>query len=319
MDEILNKVNFCLEPVESTNDYVKYRVNIKIPLSIGWIDEVRFVLEENNSYKIFHKYNDNEFAVFETDVIIPTKALYHYYFTIQRGNDFIYYKKEQRTNTKAISKNDMWKLSVNFECPMWAKGKIMYHIFLDRFYRDTCINMKPMKNRIIHKNWDEDMIVGPDSNGIWNSDFYGGNLKGISDKLEYIKSLGVSILYISPIVWSQSNHRYDTSDYSKVDPYAGTNKDLKDLCDKAHSLGMKVILDAVFNHTGNDSIYFNEYGNYKELGAYQSEKSIYYPFYRKYIYNDSTHFDYWWGLKNLPECDGYSKEWQNYIYGEGRN
>jgi len=80
---------------------------------------------------------------------------------------------------------------------------------------------------------------------------------------------------------------------------------------------MKVVLDAVFNHTGNDSKYFNEFGNFQELGAYQSRDSKYYPFYRKYVHDNQTYFDYWWGMKNLPVCDGNSNDWQNYIYGEG--
>ena len=122
---------------------------------------------------------------------------------------------------------------------------------------------------------------------------------------------------MSPVALSQSNHRYDTADYEIVDPYAGTNEDLKELCDKAHKRGMKVILDAVFNHTGNDSKYFNEYNTYPELGAFQSENSKYYSFYKKHKHNNKTYFDYWWGMTNLPVCDGNSRKWQNYIYGKG--
>jgi glycosidase len=102
-----------------------------------------------------------------------------------------------------------------------------------------------------------------------------------------------------------------------IDPYAGSLEDLRRLCDEAHKMGMKVILDAVFNHTGNDSKYFNEFNSFPELGAYQSRDSKYFPFYRKFIANNHVYFDYWWGMKNLPVCDGNSKIWQDYIYGEG--
>ena len=209
----------------------------------------------------------------------------------------------------------MWKMSVNFDTPEWAKGKIMYHIFVDRFNRGSNNELVEMPRRHIHKSWDEDMMIGPDKEGIWNNDFYGGDLKGIIEKLDYIKSLGVSILYLSPIVHSQSNHRYDTADYENVDPYAGSNEDLKILCNKAHEMGMKVVLDAVFNHTGNDSKYFNEYGTFDTVGAFNNFSSPYSPFYRKHYANNRVYYDYWWGMTNLPVCDGYSKEWQEYILG----
>ena len=201
--------------------------------------------------------------------------------------------------------------------PDWAQGKIMYQIFVDRFNRGSKEALKEMPIRTIHKSWDEDIIIGPQQRGLWCTDYYGGDLKGITDKLDYIKSLGVSIIYLCPIVYAQSNHRYDASDYEKIDPYVGNDDDLKELCDKAHSMGIHIILDAVFNHTGNDSKYFNEYNTFPELGAYQSSESKYYPFYRKHFHNGKTYFDYWWGMGNLPECNGYSKEWQDYIYGVG--
>ena len=320
MKELLKDIKFNITKISSTKEDATYKVNIQVPMNLGWIERMKFVVESDEkriTYLMEHIKNEDEYSLFTTEIILPTKALYHYYFSFEANNNFIYYKKNNVEDINSISKEDMWKMSVNFEVPKWAQGKIMYHIFVDRFNKGREEPLEEMPNRTIHKSWNEELVIGPDKNGIWNADFYGGDLKGIEDKLDYIKSLGASIIYLSPIVWSQSNHRYDTSDYEKVDPYAGTNKDLKDLCDKAHSLGMKVILDAVFNHTGNDSKYFNEYNNFNELGAYQSSKSKYFPFYRKYINNNQIFFDYWWGMKNLPVCDGNSKEWQDYIYGEG--
>ena len=289
-------------------------------MSIGWIERMKFITETSDkrvAHQMKHVKNENDFVWFETEIELPTRALYHYYFSFEANQNFIYYKKKNRDKIKSVSKDDMWKMSVNFDVPSWAKGKVMYHIFVDRFNRGNEYPLEPMPNRIIHKSWDEDIIITKDENGRWNTDFYGGDLKGIIKKLDYLESLGVSIIYLSPIFWSQSNHRYDISDFEKVDPYAGCNDDLKELCDKAHSKGMKIILDGVFNHTGNDSKYFNEYNSFDEVGAFQSEKSKYYPFYRKYIRDGKTCFDYWWGMKNLPVCDGNSTAWQNYIYGEG--
>ena len=80
---------------------------------------------------------------------------------------------------------------------------------------------------------------------------------------------------------------------------------------------MKVVLDAVFNHTGSDSKYFNKFGNFDEVGAYQSNDSKYSSFFRKHYHNGKEYFDYWWGFDNLPECNGNSFEWREYILGEG--
>lgn len=316
----LDDIKYNIKEIEKTENDCKYKIEIQVPITIGWIERMKFITEANDgrrAYQLKHIKNDDNYVYFETELNLPTKALYHYYFSFEANHRFIYYKKENRQDINHINQDEMWKLSVNFKTPDWAKGKIMYHVFVDRFNRGNPNQPEKMKNRNIYKSWDDEVKIGPDENGIWNADFYGGDIKGITEKLDYIESLGVSIIYLSPIVWSQSNHRYDTADYKKVDPYAGTNKDLKELCDKAHEKGIKIVLDAVFNHTGNDSKYFNQYNNFETVGAYQSENSKYYDFYRKYIYNNKPQFDYWWGMTNLPVCDGNSKIWQDYIYGEG--
>ena len=320
MNELLKKIEFKLIKKESTVDNANYVIEIKVPMSLGWIERMKFVVEsttERTVRQLKHVKNDDGFVYFKTEVILPTKALYHYYFSFEANHNFFYLKNKNKDNYNSITKNEMWKLSVNFEVPEWAQGKIMYHIFVDRFNRGSKKSLEQLPNRIIHNSWDEDVIIGPDNNGRWNTDFYGGDLKGITEKLDYIFSLGATIIYLSPIVLSQSNHRYDTADYEEIDPFAGTKGDLEELCNKAHQLGIKIILDAVFNHTGNDSKYFNEYGNFEELGAYQSSESKYYSFYCKHTYNNQAYFDYWWGMKNLPVCDDASKTWQDYIYGIG--
>lgn len=275
----------------------KYKVELKVPMEKGFIENVNLILD-NTYYPLYHRENKDGYAIFENIIEIETKAIYHFKFGYKTNGNY----RETKTN----------KISINFEVPDWAKGKIMYHIFVDRFKRNGG-SFIDIPGRIKHKNWDEKPIIGPDENGIWNNDFYGGNIKGIIDSLDYIKSLGVSIIYLSPIFESSSNHRYDTANYEKIDPYVGNEEDLKELCEKAHKNNIKIILDGVFNHTGNDSKYFNEYGRYETIGAYQSTDSPYTPFYRK----TNGKFDYWWGMKNLPVCDGTSKAWQDYIYGEG--
>ncbi len=313
-------VEFNLEEIKDLENGKRYRVTIKLPISIGWIEQMKFMVEkgwETISFPLKHKENKDFKVVFEGEIDLETRAIYRYYFNCLINNENKFIKEVNLLDDNQIIRDEKGKLSVNFNTPDWAKGKIMYHIFVDRFYRGSETKMKTMPRRIIHNSFSEDMIIGPDQNGIWNNDFYGGDLEGIIEKLDYIKSLGVSILYLSPIVWSQSNHRYDAADFSQVDPYVGCNDDLKRLCEKAHEKGMKVILDAVFNHTGNDSKYFNEYNTFDNVGAFQSVDSPYANFYRKHYHNGEVKYDYWWGMPNLPVCDGNSKEWRHYILEKG--
>lgn len=313
------QLGFSITPIKEANDGIQYRINVDAPMT-GWYDDMYFVVENEQgrqAYKIKHKENRENMVSFESDIFLPSRAMYRFYFSYNLDGEQKFIKKKQMTESD-IYRDEMFKMAVNFSVPDWAKGKIMYHIFLDRFNRGSQEPLPEMPRRHIHKSWHEKMQIGPDKEGIWNNDFYGGDVPGITQKLDYIQSLGVSILYISPPVYSQSNHRYDTAEYEIIDPYAGTNEDLKKLCDEAHKRGMKVVLDAVFNHTGSDSKYFNKFASFDELGAYQSEQSKYSNFFRK-RYNSKTgkqEFDYWWGMDNLPVCNGDSPEWINYITGE---
>lgn len=309
-----------IEQLSSNSDGAVYKVSIKIPMNLGWIERVKFSVGNSKEKKIFqlnHVKNDDEYSCFETQVYLVTQAVYHYYFSFEANGNFYYHKKFNKTGNHSVTKQECWKMSVNFDVPEWSQGAIMYHIFVDRYRRGSKEPLEKMPNRKIHKSWDEPPVLGPDEDGMWNIDFYGGDLKGIEESLKYIQKLGVDIAYLSPIVRSQSNHRYDTADYFEIDPYVGCAEGLKRFCDAAHKRGMHVILDAVFNHTGNDSKYFNEFGNYDTVGAYQSKDSEYYDFFKKYWENGEMTFAYWWGMKNLPECDGNSPKWKDYIFGVG--
>ena len=304
--------------IEKLDDAIKYKITLELPMDIGWIEDVNFIALKGNNplyFKMKYLKKENNKVFFETEIKLETRAIYHYYFTYKVNNKTKYLKKEILTNNNIV-KHEMFKTSVNFNTPDWAKGKIMYHIFVDRFNKGNKAPLKEMPRRNIYNSWNEELQLGPDKSGIWNNNFYGGDLKGIIEKLDYIKSLGVEIIYLSPVVYSQSNHRYDAADYECVDPYVGCNDDLKELCEKAHQKGIKIVLDAVFNHTGNDSKYFNEYNTFNTIGAYQDINSPYASFYKKHYNNGSIEYDYWWGMKNLPVCDGTSKDWKNYILGE---
>lgn len=211
-----------------------------------------------------------------------------------------------------------WQLSVyqsDFTTPEWLKGGIFYQIFPDRFYFSGEKKKDIPSGRLLRTDIDADPLWRPTPEGkVLNNDYFQGDLKGIEEKLDYIASLGVSCIYLNPIFEAQSNHRYDTADYSKIDPLLGSEKDLKNLCSQAEKRGISIILDGVFSHTGDDSIYFNKYGRYDSVGAYQSKQSPYYKWY-KFI-NHPNEYHSWWGISILPEVIEESPEFIGFITGK---
>ena len=141
--------------------------------------------------------------------------------------------------------------------------------------------------------------------------FFGGNLSGIIEKLPYLSALGVTCIYLSPICKAASNHKYDTGDYFSIDPSFGDDNTLKELLEKAHDLGIRIILDGVYNHTGDDSLYFNKYGNYPTVGAYQSKDSPYYNWYSFKDFPDK--YDCWWDITILPKLNLGNREVREYF------
>ena len=194
-------------------------------------------------------------------------------------------------------------------------GNVFYQIFPDRF-ASSGRELPKIEGRIVVTDRDKVPTFLPDEKGIVrNNEFYGGDFEGIRSKIPYLKSLGVDTVYINPIFEAQSNHRYDTADYLKPDPFLGDEGDFRRLVDSLHEAGIKIILDGVFSHTGADSIYFNKYGNYDSLGAYQSKNSPYYNWYNFTKWPDE--YRSWWGINILPEVSEDNPEFLNFICGEG--
>ncbi len=197
--------------------------------------------------------------------------------------------------------------------PGWFGRGVTYQIFPDRFCRTAVPDPSGMVgDRVVHQNWSELMEYLPDEAGeIRNRDFFGGSLQGVISKLDYLSDLGVSTLYFCPIFEAASNHRYNTADYGKIDPMLGDEADFRQLCEEAHRRGMRVMLDGVFNHTGNDSRYFNAKGFYPDLGAAQSTESPYYGWYSFQRWPDQ--YDSWWGIHTLPAVNETHPAYIDYI------
>ncbi len=199
--------------------------------------------------------------------------------------------------------------------PDWYSDGIMYQIFPDRFYRGQHQDFSPQypRNSLIHGNWNDSPHYFRNEKGeIEYWDFFGGNLAGILEKLDYLKSLNISILYLNPIFLSGSNHKYDTADYQQISPEFGHKELFEELCSEAKKRGISIILDGVFSHTGEDSIYFNKYGHYDSVGAAQSEDSPYYPWYRFESYPDE--YECWWGVKSMPNVEEMHPGYQDFIF-----
>lgn len=205
--------------------------------------------------------------------------------------------------------------SKDFKTPDAVKGSTIYQIFPDRFFRSGKKKEGVPKDRILRDDWGGAPMWEPDENGKINEyDFFGGDLKGIEEKLDYIKSLGVGWIYLNPIFEARSNHRYDVADYEKIDPLLGDEKDFEALCASAKEKGIGIILDGVFSHTGADSVYFNKENRYPSAGAYNSKDSPYYDWYKFKKYPDE--YDCWWGVDILPEVDEENDSYMEYIAGE---
>jgi len=205
--------------------------------------------------------------------------------------------------------------SPDFSTPSWLKGGIMYQIFVDRFAKSEKYTIKQKKNTVTKPDWDNDIPDYPEKPGdaFANNCFFGGSLYGIVEKLDYLSSLGVNTLYLNPIFDAASNHKYDTADYMKVDEMFGGEDALKLLISELKKRNMHLILDGVFNHTGADSIYFNKFGNYPSLGAYQSKNSPYYSWFDFKKHPDD--YNCWWGVKILPCLRKDCAEFREFICG----
>ena len=198
--------------------------------------------------------------------------------------------------------------------PGWFGEGLTYQIFPDRFCRSRLPDMAEMPaGRRLHGNWEDVPDYLPDGDGEYCRDFFGGDLAGIRGKLPYLRELGVETLYLCPIFEASSNHRYNTGDYRRIDPMLGTEEDFRALCQEAHDLGIRVILDGVFNHNGRDSRYFNADGRYDTLGAAQSQDSPYYPWFHFHPW--PTDYDAWWGIRDLPAVNEDAPSYRDFIFG----
>ncbi len=208
--------------------------------------------------------------------------------------------------------------TADYTVPSWFGEGVMYHVFVDRFCRGAGETHRRTGERApeINPDWENGIPQYAPYPGapLTNHVHFGGNLWGVAEKLDYLASLGVKVIYLSPVVEAYSNHKYDTGHYKAVDGGFGGDAALDHLLAEAHARGMKVILDGVFNHTGDDSLYFNRYGLYPSVGAVQAPDSPYRDWY--YFRNFPDEYESWWGITIMPKLNHGHEACRRYFTGE---
>lgn len=282
---------------------------LKITVKSSGVEKCRFIMRYDEESECGYDMikSDDSFSI--TLVNLKMGLLWYHFEAdgVVFGNDGLCVAKENSDENFQLSickkRDDICE----------NDGRIMYQIMPDRFAKAAgygCENGKKLKK------WGEMPDFLPNEKGeITNDDFFGGNLEGIRREIPYLKSLGVNCIYLNPIFKAKSNHRYDTGDYSEIDSLLGDFDDFVRLVTDCKNNDICIILDGVFNHTGDDSLYFNKYGNYKSVGAYESKKSPYYKWYTFEEFPDK--YVSWWGIDTLPTINKNCDEFEDFIAGQG--
>ncbi len=313
-----SKKNNFKSPFGTLTEGEMCRISVHIPKSCETVGvQLIFLLENMDEYRIIpmERYGvNNEYEIYSCTFSLTMANLYFYYFRIATQNgDFSLYKEGyDRTNMES---GELWQLSCipsDFSVPSEYFGAVMYQIFPDRFNQvGVCDTVGKLKPFVIHQDKHDIPDYLPSIDGeVKNCDFYGGNLRGITTKLDYLRELGVKVIYLNPIFKAWSNHRYDTADYLKIDELLGNEADFRELCESAHERGMKIILDGVFSHTGSNSKYFDKLGIFED-GAYSNPDSPYRSWYdfKKY----PNEYTSWWGIDTLPCVNEMDEGFRDFI------
>lgn len=266
--------------------------------------------------------------LYEATIAVPEEPMLFWYdFVIAREGDTARYgtSYDQLGGVGAYYEGQpqSYQLTVYdpaYETPEYLRHGVVYQIFPDRFHQDK----NAQKGRVrkiraahpeaaFHQDWNEapTLDIDPENGDNRALDFFGGTLKGIKQKLDYLQQLGVTVLYLNPIFRARTNHRYDTGDYMEVDPILGDEAAFDELVKAAKARGMHVLLDGVFSHTGADSRYFNRFGTYDTVGAYQSEQSPYADWYSFEQFPDR--YNTWWGFYTLPAVNKDNAAYRDYL------
>ncbi len=306
---------------------------------------------EHKSLPMEKVYSTNAYDVWEAEFSLDEIGVYGYHFNLKRNDrDIVTYADNQNTvNVPGVmvrglggigmftaygrNKNpyQLTVYSKDMKMPEWTRDMVIYYIFPERFKNGNKANdpvvgkTKFYGNRDIqiHKNWcDPKPWVPGDgfSDDQWCNDFYGGDIDGVIQKLDYIRSLGANVIYLNPIFFAPSNHKYDTADYHKIDPHFGDLRTFQRLVSEAKKRGIRIILDASLNHCGSDSIYMDRFGKYPTLGAFENQtitpESPYYEWFKfdTRQTDPSRMFSSWLGFDSLADINDKVESYRDFAY-----
>lgn len=304
------------------NEEFQIRIKTKTCLEVYSVF-IHIIDEHNINRKLQMDFEscDGEDNIYKISVKAPAsgKLLWYYFEVFER--DQIYYYGNNHEEYGGVGESyecnpKHYQITLYkriHEIPKWYRESIMYQIFVDRFNRGENHQEKDVRaNSFLYSDWYDTPTYLKNTDGsIKRWEFFGGDLYGIIEKLDYLKELNVTCIYLNPIFDAPSNHKYDTSDYKKIDFMFGGLEAFEKLVEECDKRGMKLILDGVFSHTGSDSIYFNRYRRFHEVGAYESKRSPYYPWYKFTNYPDE--YESWWGVKSLPELNELDPGYMDFI------
>lgn len=307
----------------------KIEFTVDVPRILGASAVVMRIAEDGGTDSdIPLDYTDTKNGVDVYQTVIDTaelchgkdNGLFYYEFLFLRGYDTLftdtYNFVDFTLETCSYGRFILLVHAPDYRTPRWFPGRVMYHIFVDRFCKGKG-TVGARDDAVINGDWYGGTVQYPEKRGdrLENNMFFGGNLWGIAEKLPYLKSLGVGVIYLSPIFKAYSNHKYDTGDYLKIDEMFGGEEAFENLLKKAEEYDIKIILDGVFNHTGDDSLYFDRYGKYGGTGAYSNPNSKYLNWYKFRKYPDE--YENWWGIEILPKLNHGVPECRHFFTGEG--
>ena len=313
---------FCKVPFGAVREHEEITLRLTVDTSLR-PKSVALILRQDgedvgNRLLFVQNVAGNHSITYGITFSVEDAGLYFYRFEIETGNGVLFVGRGEKACATVGDFLPEWQLTVyrqDFCTPSWPENSVMYQIFPDRFRKSGDDPLPQTKNkRLVHRDWYERPLFTRDDPKYEATDFFGGNLRGIIEKLPYIKSLGTTVLYLNPIFEAAANHRYNTGDYLKIDPYLGTAEDFELLCREAEKLDISIILDGVFSHTGSDSVYFNKEGHYDSIGAFGSSESPYASWYQ--FSEDRTRYESWWGFPTLPNVDETDPNYLAFICGE---
>lgn len=319
--------------LEGDQEVLEYSEIARLPMQAGSIDA-----SGKQRWSASYQFKDVSVYGYYFEAEIDGKSFVYQnnknaiYWTREKGSNGLGLVQDKPASSKRIRRFRHTVFSPDYVVPDWARDVVYYYIFPDRFRNgDPGNDPKPGVNTYqdkaieFHKNWLDKPFLngsGDGSDDVYSNDFFGGDIAGIIEKLDYIADLGANTLYITPMFTASSNHKYDTADYKNIDPAFGTNADFTRLTLEAAKRGIRVIPDTSLNHTGSDSLYFDRFAKYQSKAAFRGAKvqadspyASWYSFDTKQSDPDQQ-YKGWVGVKDLPELNKASPAYRRFAYGD---